>query len=127
MSHRSDQIASVIRQSVQTRLAKGLHDPRIRGLISVTKVALSDDLSQATVFISVMPWDYAELTLHGLRHAAPHLRRQLGQGARLKRLPRLTFRLDESLKRQAELDAALAAVRNESPTPEPAEPQEPPS
>ena len=79
----------------------------MRGLVSVTKVELSDDLGQARVYVSVLPAEHGTLTIHGLSHAAPRIRREVGRGARMKRLPRLSFHLDESIKKQAEIEAAL--------------------
>ncbi len=51
MSHRTQQVSSIIQRGVQTVIGRGLHDPRVRGLISVTKVVIDADLSQATVFV----------------------------------------------------------------------------
>jgi ribosome-binding factor A len=108
MSHRTEQISSVIRASVQRVITRGLNDPRIRGLISVTKVEVAPDLSEAWVYVSVLPAEHAELTMHGLRSAARHIQTAIAKDVAAKRLPRLAFRLDESLKKQAQLDAAIA-------------------
>ena len=114
MTHRAQQVVSLIRRGVQAVIGRGLHDPRLRGLISVTKVVVDDDLSQATVYVSVMPQEHGSLALHGLRHAAPRIRTQLGRGIRLRRLPRLRFELDDSIKKQAEFENALKEQEEES-------------
>lgn len=111
MTVHSEQAASVIRRAVQTILARGLNDPRVRGLVSVTEVKLSEDGSQARVFVSILPAEHSELTMHGLHHAAKYIRGQLGKEVRLRRLPRIEFRLDKSIKKQSEVMAALAAAR----------------
>ncbi len=111
MKQRVDQIASVIRRAVGSALSRGLHDRRVRGLISVTDVTVDKDLGEATVHVSVLPAEHAQLTLHGLQHAAPRLRAQLGKSLSLRRIPRLQFRLDDSLKKQAEFDRALGEAR----------------
>ncbi len=111
MKQRVDQIASVIRRAVGSELSRGLHDRRVKGLISVTDVTVGKDLAEATVHVSVLPAEHAQLTLHGLQHAAPRLRARLGKSLSLRRIPRLRFRLDDSLKRQAEFDRALGEVR----------------
>ena len=107
MTHRTEQIASGIKRAVQTVIGRGLHDPRVRGLVSVTKVHLDDDLSHATVYVSVMPEEHGELTMHGLRAAARMIRSEVGNVIRMRRTPRLTFRLDDSIKRQAELERSM--------------------
>ena len=45
MPRRPDQVASLIQRAVQAVLGRGLGDPRIRGLVSVTKVRLDHALS----------------------------------------------------------------------------------
>jgi ribosome-binding factor A len=114
MSHRAEQIVSVLQRGVQAVIGRGLHDPRVRGLISVTKVIIDDDLSQATIFISVLPQEHGALTLHGLRHAAPRIRSEIGRGVRMRRLPRLRFQLDDSIKKQAVFEQALKEQEDES-------------
>ncbi len=107
MTHRREQITSTIHRAVQTVIGRGLNDPRVRGLVSVTKVLVDDDLSHATVYVSVMPADRGELTMHGLRAAAKRIRSEVGNMVRMRRVPRLTFRLDDSIKRHAELEQSL--------------------
>ena len=104
--------ASVLRRAIQQVLSRGLNDPRVQGLVSVTRVQVSDDLSDATVSVSVMPAERAELTMHGLRHAARHIRTEVGRSVKMRRVPRFSFRLDESLKKEAQIIAAIdEAVR----------------
>ena len=111
MSHRPDQVASLIRKTVQMALDRGLNDPRVRGLISVMSVTLDDALSHAVVHVSILPAEHADLTMHGLRHATPAVRKQLARSIRLRRVPRITFQLDESIKKQARFEADLAESR----------------
>jgi ribosome-binding factor A len=107
MSQRTAQIASVIQTAVQRVITRGLNDPRVRGLISVTKVEVSPDLADARVFVSVLPAEHSELTMHGLRSAAGFIQSEIAGEVAARRLPRLSFRLDESLKKQAALDEAI--------------------
>jgi ribosome-binding factor A len=108
MSRRTDQLASTIHRAVQGVLARGLNDPRVRGLISVTRVEVLQDMSEARVFVSILPEEATELSMHGLHHAAPHVQHAVAQQVPVRRLPQLVFRLDESLKKQARVDAAIA-------------------
>jgi len=108
MSRRTDQLASTIQRSVQGVLMRGLNDPRVKGLISVTNVEVLEDMSEARVFVSILPEEAAELSMHGLRSAAAHVQHAVARLVPVRRLPHLVFRLDESLKRQARVDAAIA-------------------
>jgi hypothetical protein len=59
------------------------------------------------VSISVLPEDRQELTMHGLRAAAKHIRRDVADRIRIREMPAMEFRLDESIKKQGEVLAAI--------------------
>ena len=107
MSHRRQQLESSLQRAIGAVLAEGLGDPRIKGLVSVTSVSVSPELKQATVYVSVMPAPQQDLTLHGLRHAAGHIQTLVSRQVRARHVPHLDFQIDESIKRQAEVLAAI--------------------
>jgi ribosome-binding factor A len=111
MTQRAEKVASILWREIQNVLTRGLADPRVMGMTSVTEVSVSDDLAHATVMVSVMPEECASLTLHGLQHATQHIRTRVGKQVRLRRMPRLIFRLDKSLKKEASILAAIANAR----------------
>jgi ribosome-binding factor A len=113
MSRRNEQLTSSIHRGVQSILDRGLQDPRVRGLITVTEVRLSQDMSEAVVVVSVLPEDKQDLTMHGLRAAASHVRHELSDLLELRRTPRLTFKLNKAFKKQAEVLRALTLVEEE--------------
>jgi ribosome-binding factor A len=116
MSVRHDHLLSEFRRKLQILISRGLNDPRIRGLVSVTEVKLSDDITEARVFISVLPQEHAKLTLEGLRSASHKLLNDLAPSIRMRRLPKLRFELDDSLKKQAALYAAIGESQPDSAT-----------
>ncbi len=101
-------LLSELRRKVQMVIARGFNDPRIRGLVSVTDVQLSADNAEALVKISVLPAEYGKLAVEGLRSAAGRIQTQLAPTLRIRKVPRFRFELDDSLKRLAALDAAIA-------------------
>lgn len=111
MPSRSEQLASTLHRAVQTVLSRGLNDPRVRGLVSVTSVRVSPDGADAKVFISVHPRKHEELTLRALQHAAKHIRSQLGEHMQAHRLPNLHFQLDRAFQKQSETLQAIARIR----------------
>lgn len=113
MSVRMQRIAAELGRAVQEVITKGLSDPRVRGLVTVVGVTVSDDLRQATVRVSVYPAEHEELTLHGLTAASRFIRREAGELMAMARLPELRFKLDQSLKRQAGVLDALAKANAE--------------
>ena len=112
MSHRLEQIAAAIERGVREVLGRGFHDPRISGMITVTSVKVMQDLSKATINVSVMPGDREELTLHGLQSAAAFIRREVGELVSARQLPAFEFKIDRSIKKEAailrDLDRARA-------------------
>lgn len=115
MSHRIEKVESTLARAIQQVISQGLHDPRASGLISVLRVDISPDMANAMVFISIFPEDRSELTMHALKHAAKHIRHEAAELIDIRRMPILEFRLDTSLKRQAEIFGALAKARESTP------------
>lgn len=117
------QIESLLLRALQERMARGLSDPRIRGLLTITRVEASNDMKRAKVFISVMPSEHAELTLHGLRAATRKIRRDVADKVRLKDMPTLDFVYDDGLKQQMEVMSLLTRDRLERGATEDARPE----
>jgi ribosome-binding factor A len=112
VSRRTERVASVIRRVLAEAIQHELHDPRIERMTSITRVEVSPDMSVAKVFVSVMAKEARrKLTVEALQHAAGRLRSRLGEELRVRSLPAVVFRLDESLHRGFEtlqlLDASL--------------------
>ncbi len=90
-------------------------DPRLR-LVSLTRVDVAPDLTQALVFWSVMEGqgapsvDEAQTALSG---AAAYLRRLLARELRLRRMPSLEFRYDPSLALGARTLSLLHEIEHE--------------
>ncbi len=113
MSRRTDQINSTLLRAIQERLARGLADPRVRGLITVTGVEVTPDLDRAKVRVTVMPEEHESLAMHGLKAASGKIRRDVAEKVSLRQMPQLDFRIDEGLKEQAKVMALLAKDRAE--------------
>ena len=108
------QLASLVQRIVQTEIQRGLSDPRMRGLVTVIGVDVAPDMEDACVRVSVLPAEFGPLSVQALTHAAAHLRRTVLKESRVRHAPRLRFVLDDSLKRAAELDAAMRTVAGEA-------------
>lgn len=101
MTRRTERIASQIQAEVARILREEITDPRI-GLVTITRVDVAPDLSNAVLFYSALLPDGDETTAlaaleAGLRSAAPFVRRHAAGALPLKRMPELRFRYDPSL------------------------------
>jgi len=111
MSHRKQQVESLLKRTISGMLARGLSDPRVRGLVSVTRVEVSPDYHDAYVYVSVMPERFQQRSIAGLRHAAGHIRARVREAVSLRKVPQIEFRLDDSLKKQDRLLREIEAGR----------------
>lgn len=115
MSRRTDRVASTIQQELATLIMRELNDPRLTGMPSVTRVKVSDDLSVAEVFITVMGTPGQQTAaLNALRHSAGLLRSRLTQEMTLRVAPFLKFHLDDQLKKELEMMELLGRISAEN-------------
>ena len=84
-------------QKELSELIRGLKDPRVQGLISVTGVNTTPDLRYAKVYASFLQEDRAADALKGLKSASGYLRRELGHSLQLRYTPELVWALDDSI------------------------------
>ena len=99
MTQRTDRIDQILRQEIGQALEREVSDPRI-GFVTVTDVETAADLSRAKVWVSIIgsPEERKE-TLSALRKAMPFIRHGLNSKIRLRRIPELDVRLDDSMER----------------------------
>ena len=104
MKRRTERINSIIQQEISDLLRKQINDPRLTTFISITKVSTSPDLKHAKVFISTLGDKInKDEILQGFTAASGFLRRQLANSLKLKHTPELSFHLDDSIERGAQV------------------------
>jgi ribosome-binding factor A len=98
VSQRTDRLDQLLREEISAILAREVADPRI-GFVTLTQVDVAPDLSHATVWVSVIGDEATRRSsLRALASAMPFVRRRLGE-LRLKRIPELHVRPDDSVER----------------------------
>lgn len=125
MNRRVERVSALLNDLLRERLAKGFNDPRVRGLITITRVEVVPDLSLAKVYVTVLPDEHATLTLHGLQSASGLIRREIMPKMSLREMPRLSFLLDEGMREQARVLSILGQVHAERERLGPREPDGP--
>ncbi|MBI5044194.1 MAG: 30S ribosome-binding factor RbfA [Nitrospirae bacterium] len=95
---RSDRLGEQIKEEIADIIMHKIHDPRI-GFVTVTHVDLSDDLKNAKVYISILD-DSAKKgdTISGLISAVGYIRSELRKRLRIRYIPELIFKIDDSIK-----------------------------
>ena len=111
---RPDQVAEVVRQVVAEALLTEVRDPRI-GLVTVTRVEVSPDLSWARVFVALSGDEAArDEALEGLTSAARFLRSRVAKALVSRITPELDFRPDRGTEHISRIDQLLSESRRDS-------------
>jgi ribosome-binding factor A len=112
-SRRVQRLNEQLKREISHLLRTQVHDPRVTGVV-VTGVQVSPDLTQARVWIQLPGDDERRASaVDGLEAAAPFVRRQLGAVLRVRRVPELEFRQDQSLEHAMRIEALLREVRRD--------------
>ena len=116
--NRSERVAGQIRRDLAKLIQQEVKDPEV-GFVSVSDVEVSRDLSHAKVFITVFDPDTAKTSLKALRRAAVFLRTRLGKELRMRHVPELHFKHDDSVEQGSHIDQlitkALRSDKNDDP------------
>lgn len=97
-------------QKELSELIRGLKDPRVQGLISVTGVDTTSDLRYAKVYISVLDKSTSSQVIKGLKSAGGYLRREIGHRLQLRYTPELVFEEDVAMERGARIFDILSTL-----------------
>jgi ribosome-binding factor A len=99
MSQRTERVDELLRQEIGALLTKEIADPRI-GFATITDVETAPDLRHAKVWVSVIGGQAESTeTVRALQQAMPFVRHELGRRLRIKRIPELHVRLDDTAER----------------------------
>jgi len=115
MSRRTERLGSTIQQEIAVMIQRDLNDPRLLPMTSVTRVKVSEDLSIAEVYVTVMGTPGQQTAaLNALKHSAGMMRTRLTKDLSLRQAPFLKFHLDEDLKKELEVMELLDQVAREN-------------
>jgi ribosome-binding factor A len=100
---RAARIADQIQRDLSDLFRQELKDPRV-GLVTITAVEVSRDLSHAKVYVtSLAEAESTEQSVQALQHAAGFLRSQLARTLNVRTVPQLHFVYDVSVERGVRL------------------------
>ena len=107
-SHRKDRVAGEIKRELAEIIRNDLNDPRVTALVSVTHVEVSRDMGSATVHISCLGTDEVqEASFKALKQAAGFIRGELASRLKLRFMPELTFKPDQSIQIGARINELI--------------------
>lgn len=96
---RSKRISEEIKKIVSEIIMRGIKDPRVSKMTSVTHVETTRDLRYTNIYISVFdPNANSVQTLNGLNSAKGFIRKEIGSQLKLRVTPEPIFKLDDSIE-----------------------------
>ena len=114
---RSQRVGDFLKRELASLIQFEVRDPRV-GMVSVTDVEVSRDMSHAKVFVTVLGKETQEETAESievLNQAAGFLRTQVAKSNNARTTPKLRFYFDSSVGRGQQLskliDDAVSADR----------------
>lgn len=116
MGVRQEKVAATIKKLVATLLSRGdFADPRVTGMITVTRVEITPDLREAKVYVSVFQPDGGSVSavMHGLQSATRAIQNDVAKALPMRMAPHLSFVLDERFKKEQEILQTIEQVSQE--------------
>ena len=112
-TRRQLRLADALQQAL-AEILRRVKDPRV-GMATVSRVELSADFRRAKVWVSVIGEEEEQRrTMEGLERAKGFIRSELGQAVRLRHVPELEFRLDQSAAYGVRISQLLRSLQGES-------------
>lgn len=107
---RSDRVGAQMQRELADLLRGSFRDPEL-GMVTVSQVEVTRDLTLARVFVSFLGGALeGGQAVRKLSERIPELRHQLGQRMRLRVMPDIRFLHDDSIERGMRMDALLKAL-----------------
>ncbi|MBC7289270.1 MAG: 30S ribosome-binding factor RbfA [Armatimonadetes bacterium] len=108
LTERQRRVGELLQAQISDILLREVRDPGIHGLVTITGVEVSVDLAHARVYASIYgdAGDVAQ-TMAALRRASPFIRALLVRRLDIKRVPELSFHLDETAARAERIERLI--------------------
>lgn len=108
--NRLGRIEEEYRKELSQIISYELKNPNVTGMISVTKVKVTNDLKYAKVYVSILNSKNIKETLAGLKKSSGFVRSELAKRVNLRNTPEIIFELDDSLEYGAKIDSILKDI-----------------
>ena len=112
---RQKKVASVIQKELASLLHKYIRKEGASGLIvSITRVHITIDFAYSKIFLSIFPSEYASEQLSNFQENSIKIKHELSQVMKnqIRKVPKLTFYIDDSLDYIENIDSALKNREN---------------
>lgn len=105
---RTDKLDSMLLRELSVIISQEINDPKI-GFPTVTEVDVAPDLNTAKVYVSFLGKNYKKRDgLEALKRAKGHIKSELAKRVRIRKIPDLTFIVDDSLDKAERIENLLS-------------------
>ncbi len=113
---RSVRVSDLIREEV-TDIVMNKIKHKTLGFLTITGAKVSDDLKHATVYLSVLNADESTRIVRKLNASASFIKGELARRLKMRRVPSIEFRVDESIEYGMKIDKLLDDIKSEGRAP----------
>jgi len=104
---RTDKLDSILLREISTIILQDINDPKL-GFPTVTAVDVAPDLKNAKVYVSFLGKNYKKRDgIETLRKAKGLIKSQLAKRIKIRRIPDLTFLVDDTLDKAERIEEIL--------------------
>ena len=111
MGYKQERLEKIIEREIGTLILSQVKDERLK-YVTITKVTLTNDLSIATVYYTVLGNDVQrEATTNKLLEAKGFIRTALSKVLEIRKVPELRFKYDDSFEYGKKIDDILKDLK----------------
>ena len=109
-NNRFNRVDEELKREISNIISFDLKNPKVTGMISVTKAKVTPDLKYAKVYVSILNSKNVKETMANLKKSSGFIRTELAKRINLRITPELVFELDDSLEYGARIDSILKEI-----------------
>ena len=107
---RSDKVGDLLKKEISLIISSEINDPRLQN-INITAVKVSDDIGIATVFYTIIGESIqktqSNIDSKILEKLSGMIRSNLAKKIKIRRIPKIKFRFDESIEYSENIEKLL--------------------
>ena len=111
---RSDKVSDLLKKEISLIISSEIKDPRLQN-INITAVKVSDDIGIATVFYTVIGESIqktkSNIDSKILEKLSGMIRSNLAKKIKIRRIPKIKFRFDESIEYSENIEKLLKNLK----------------
>lgn len=109
-NNRLGRIDEELKKEISQIINYELKNPKITGLISVTKTKITPDFKYAKVYVSILNSKNLKETFINLKKSSGYIRTEIAKRINLRITPELVFVLDDSMEYGAKIEQILKEI-----------------